>query len=127
MDHVKALILKFVMVEVMVYIVLGAAMKVSIGDTLLISLILTIAAYILGDLILFKAFGNPIATISDLVIAFFAIWLVGSLIIEPNIPLITGSIISAVLIAAGEWFFHKYMARNVFENDHVKEAHSPNL
>lgn len=29
----KALILKFVMVEVMVYIVLGAAMKVSIGDT----------------------------------------------------------------------------------------------
>ncbi|WHY72955.1 DUF2512 family protein [Fictibacillus enclensis] len=50
MDHVKALILKFVMVEVMVYIVLGAAMKVSIGDTFLISLILTIVAYILGDL-----------------------------------------------------------------------------
>lgn len=53
-------------------------MKVSIGDTFLISLILTIVAYILGDLILFKAFGNPVATISDLVLTFFAIWLAGA-------------------------------------------------
>ncbi|WHY72956.1 DUF2512 family protein [Fictibacillus enclensis] len=49
------------------------------------------------------------------------------MIIEQNIALITGSVISAVLIAAGEWFFHKYMAHNVFENDRVKETHSPNL
>ncbi|SDN27381.1 hypothetical protein SAMN04488137_3872 [Fictibacillus solisalsi] len=38
--------IKFVMVEVMVYIVLGAAMEVFIGDPFLISLILAIAANI---------------------------------------------------------------------------------
>ncbi|MCM3789541.1 YndM family protein [Domibacillus indicus] len=38
----------------------------------------------------------------------------GSLFIN-NGDVLTASLISAIAIAAGEWFFHKYLDRHVFD------------
>lgn len=79
-------------------------------------------AYALGDVGIFRQTGtrdeqprrNALATISDLVVAFLVIWLIGKAIIDHPVHLVAASLISAIVIAAGEWFFHKYLDRNIF-------------
>ncbi|MDN7243434.1 YndM family protein [Planococcus sp. N028] len=132
MNHVKALIIKFVMIAVVLLIILTGVFKVSFVDTLWISLVLTLVAYAMGDLMIFRKAGdardqnkrNMIATISDIVVAFLVIWLVGDALIGNNPDIVTASIISAIVIGAGEWFFHKYLDRNVFpeKHDHTTTA-----
>jgi len=82
MNHVKALVIKFFMTAVILGIVITGIFDSEFKDTLLISFILTILAYVLGDLMIFRKFGgdkgrnsdhvkrNMIATISDFILSF---------------------------------------------------------
>lgn len=130
MDHVKAILIKFVMIAVVLGIVLTGIFNGEFEDTLLISFVLTIVAYIIGDLFIFRQTGddqnrhsdhykrNTIATISDAILAFFVIWLMGRELFTDNSDVLLGSLISALIIAAGEWFFHKYLDKHVFDEKH---------
>ena len=136
MNHVKALIIKFLMIAVVLLIILTLIFDVEFGDTLLISAVLTLVAYVLGDLMIFRKVGgqsdnnasnnnqsghtkrNAIATISDIVVAFLVIWLMGEVLLADTQDLMTAAIISAIVIGAGEWFFHKYLDNNVFPEKH---------
>ena len=136
MNHVKALVIKFLMIAIVLLIILTGIFDVEFGDTLLISAVLTLVAYALGDLMIFRKVGdrsdnngsnnnqsdhtkrNAIATISDIVVAFLVIWLTGEVLLADTQDLMTAAIISAIVIGAGEWFFHKYLDRNVFPEKH---------
>ncbi|ASN06011.1 YndM family protein [Virgibacillus necropolis] len=120
MEHVKALLMKFVMCTAVLFVVLSLIYGVDFGDVLLISLVLTGVSY-LGDVYVLPNTSNTVATLADLGLAFIIIWLFGGNIIEENIPIIMASLISAVVIAAGEMFFHMYMERNVLEETNQRE------
>jgi len=132
LDHVKALIIKFVMVAVVLGIVLTGIYDGEFGDTLLISAVLTIVAYVIGDLLIFRKAGddhernadhakrNTIATVSDAVLTFFVVWLMGKSLFINDGDVLAASFISAIIIAAGEWFFHKYLDKHVFDEKHVR-------
>lgn len=132
MNHVKALVIKFVMIAAVLLIILTLMFDVPFADTLWISLALTIIAYAMGDLMVFRKAGNrseqnkrnAIATVSDIVVAFLVIWLMGEALVGNEVNIITPAIISALVIGGGEWFFHKYLDRNVFpeKDDHVHTA-----
>ena len=121
MNHVKALIIKFVMVTVVLAIALTVVYDVSIGDMLLTSAAVTVLAYLAGDLVIFKKTadstdegkGNMIATVSDLVLAYFVIWIMGFALFGGGDNFGFVSFAAALVIAAGEWFFHPYLYRNV--------------
>ena len=117
MEHVKALIVKFVMTTVILAIVLGLFFRVDFGEYLSISLITTVAAYILGDLFILPRFGNTAATISDFILAYILIWAVGNGVIDEIIPLGWASFWSALIIAIGEIFFHRYMKNDVLDEE----------
>ncbi|WP_100400672.1 YndM family protein [Bacillus sp. FJAT-44742] len=121
MEHLKALGIKFVMVAASLFIVLGL-WGVPIAEILITSLVLTAGAYLIGDLWVFPSFGNWTAAFADLGLAFAGIWIVGTLLF-PGINLPLAALISAAVIAAGEYFFHKFMARKVLNNNnrHVRE------
>ena len=122
MNHVKALIIKFLMIAVVLLIVLTLFFGISWVDTLWISLVLTLVAYVMGDLMIFRKAGdrseqnkrNAIATVSDIVVAFLVIWLMAEALDVTNDNLIIAAIISAIIVGGGEWFFHKYLDRSVF-------------
>ena len=134
MNHVKALAIKFVMIALVLLIILTGIYDVEFGDTLLISVVLTLLAYVLGDLMIFrKTFDrkrsdnnqaaqndedhtkrNAIATVADIVLAFVVIWLMGEALFAETPDLIQAAVISALVIGGGEWFFHKYLDRSVF-------------
>lgn len=116
MDHIKALITKFVMCTAVLFVVLSLFYGVDFGDVLLISVVLTIVSY-LGDVYVLPNTSNAVATSADLGLAFVIIWLIGGGIIEENIPIVIASIISAAVIAVGEIFFHMYMKRNVLDDE----------
>ncbi|MFD1032498.1 YndM family protein [Metaplanococcus flavidus] len=138
MNHLKALIIKFLMIAVVLLIILTLIFDVEFGDTLLISAVLTVAAYALGDLMIFRKVGNDetnnadsdhtkrnaIATVSDIVLAFLVIWLMGEALLDETPDLITAAIISALVIGGGEWFFHKYLDRSVFPEKHDHSTHT---
>ena len=127
MDHVKAIIIKLIMMTVVLGIILTGIFDGEFSDTLWISIVLTILAYVIGDLLIFRKAGddsdhtkrNIIATLSDAVLTFIIVYFMGKDIFVGNDnDLWKAALLSAIVIAVGEWFFHKYLDRNVFDEKH---------
>ncbi|TYS14098.1 DUF2512 family protein [Rossellomorea vietnamensis] len=122
MEHLKALAIKFVMVAVVLGIILTGIYGVPVSDMLIVSVVLTLGAYVLGDLLVFKSLNgeqkkrNVIATMADAGLAFVLLWFLGTAMF-PDHNVIMASLISAIVIAAGEWFFHKYLDNSVFTDN----------
>ena len=123
MNHVKAIVIKFLMIAVVLGIILTGVFNMNFTDTLSISLVLTLLAYVVGDLGIFQNAGdraaqnkrNIIATVSDFFLAAIVIYFMGQNFGLNNDNALTAAIVSAVVIGVGEWFFHKYIDRQVFD------------
>ncbi len=122
MEHLRAILIKFVLVTAMLSIVLGFLYGVSFGDILTISIVLTIAAYLLGDMLVLPRSGNTMATLADFGLAYAITWLVGAAVIEEPIRLGVASFLSAVLISIGEVFFHRYLENNIIDDNERMET-----
>ncbi len=118
------------MSAVVLGIILTGIYNYDFSDSMLISLVLTVVAYALGDLLVYRNAAddsdyqkrNIIATISDLILTFLVIWIMGASFSENNSTIIQGSIVSAIIIAAGEWFFHKYLDKHVLNTDNYRHT-----
>lgn len=126
MEHLRSLVIKFVMMTAMLAVVFGFLYGVSFGDILTISFILTITAYLVGDLLILPRFGNTAATIADFGLAYLGAWMIGAMIIEEPIRLGTASFLSAALIAIGEVFFHRYVVNNVINDKDTTQNRATN-
>jgi len=119
MESIKGLMIKFVIIMASLLLVLGAY-GVSIGNILLISILITGVAFV-GDLLILPSIGNVRMAAIDFVLTFVVIWIMGALFFDQAIPLVTVSAISAIIIAFAEYPFHLYMLEQVI---HVKHAKS---
>lgn len=117
MEHVKALIIKFIMITAILWFILGLFFGVDFGEIITISVILTPLAYVIGDLLILRNFNNTIATLADFGISFITIWIIGMAIINEPISIALASLISSIAIAVGEWFYHYYVNNQVFEGE----------
>jgi hypothetical protein len=128
MQHVKAILIKFVMITAVLGIVLTGFFDIGFTETLSISFVLTLAAYVLGDMMVFRMAGdetertkrNAIATVSDIGLSFFVIWLLEEMIVAGIDSPVLAAFVSALVISAGEWFFHGYLDNRVF---HIDDAY----
>lgn len=115
MKYIEAILMKFAMVFAVLFIILGLVYGVELIDIFLISLVITIIGFV-GDLLIYPKTSNKIATAGDLVLVFLLVWLLGMVWIEnPDFSLVMPAIYSAIIIAAGEWFFHIYLTKRVWE------------
>lgn len=121
MKHLIALAVKFVMIAIVLLVILTWAFDVSFTNTLIISLALTALSYAFGDMLIFLNAGKPgnqttrntIATVSDFVMAIAVIWLIGWLLTGENAGMVVPALVSALVLSAGEWFFHQYIDHSV--------------
>ena len=115
MKHITALIIKFVMIAIVLEIILGISTNLTYTQILYVSLTVTAISYILGDLIILPASNNTVATIADAGIALLTIYMFNYFWtyawISPGTALF-----AAVILGAGEWFFHKYVEDKVLPN-----------
>ncbi|MFC3212028.1 DUF2512 family protein [Planomicrobium okeanokoites] len=128
MKYIEALLIKFAMIFSVLFVILGLAFGVELYEIFIISLIITAVGFV-GDLIIYPKTSNKIATAGDFVLVFLAVWLLGLwLIANPDFSLIMAALFSALLIAAGEWFFHIYLTKRVWEQketSHTTEHDEP--
>lgn len=121
MKHLIALAIKFVIITLVLLIVLTWAFDVSFMNTLMISLALTALSYAVGDMLIFLNAGKPnnqstrntIATFTDFIMALGVILLVGWLLTGELAALVVPALVSALVLSAGEWFFHQYVDHSV--------------
>src|SRR5699024_9326733 len=113
----KAIILKYVMITVILWLVLGAFYGAAIGQVLLLSAIITGVSFILGDLFILSKFENWGAVLADFFIVLLAVWLYSSTFIMGSIPSLNAAAFSAIFISIGEVFFHKYVDKHILNID----------
>lgn len=111
MKHIAAITIKFVMVSVILEFVLNMMTALTFSQILMISLGVTLASYVIGDLVMLN-FANSIAVTIDVCLAAVVIYLFN---VWFNIRAINfnAALVSAALIGVGEYFFHKYMINSV--------------
>lgn len=112
MDHMKALLIKFISSLVLLYIVLGLFYDMSFSNVFLITLVLGVASYVIGDMFILPRTNNTMATIADFGLAFLVIWLMGESLTYGD-SLVTPALIAAAGVALFEYFFHKYVSNHV--------------
>ncbi|HEX3076539.1 MAG TPA: DUF2512 family protein [Lachnospiraceae bacterium] len=115
MRHLIALAIKYVMITLVLWVVLGIFSELLFTDILVISLVVTILAYIIGDLLILPMSNNTIATISDVGLSLVTILIVTYLWIVADVTFL-GVLIASVCIGVGEWFFHKYIYNKVLHD-----------
>lgn len=115
MKYLEAILIKFVMAFSVLFVVLGIAYGVEVFEISILSLIITAVGFI-GDLMIYPKTSNKVATGGDFVLVFLIVWLGGLwLINNPDFSLVMTAIYCALLIAVGEWFFHIYLTKRVWE------------
>ncbi|SDJ89838.1 DUF2512 family protein [Sediminibacillus albus] len=110
MEHGKALGMKALMVLPIMWIIMTLIFDISFWSTTVLGIILIAAAYALGDVMIFPRTSNMIATISDFGLALVVLW-IGLAVIGAGSTFLP-ALVTAIAIAAGEWFYHKWLLKN---------------
>ena len=75
MKHVKALVVKAIMIWAILWVVLTGLYGVSFMDSTIVGVIIVVMIYVLGDLLILRKVGNIAATIADAGSAAVILWL----------------------------------------------------
>lgn len=117
MKHFLAIVIKLLMITIVLEISLRFMTNLSAVSIFYVSLAVTLLAYILGDLLVLNKSNNTTATIADICLSLITILAFNWIIPLANISF-TSALISSVIIGCGEWFFHKYIKKNVFKHSY---------
>lgn len=112
LKHLVPIFIKFIMTAIVFEIVFLLFSDLTFGTILWVSFILTLIAYILGDMIILPATNNAVATVADIGLSLVVIYLLNYLWLKNDIPFLS-AFIASVMIGGGEWFFHKIVDRSV--------------
>ncbi|MDD4238439.1 MAG: DUF2512 family protein [Desulfotomaculaceae bacterium] len=107
--HATALLIKLIMVAIISVVLLPLFSRITAVQALGIAVVLTLVAYLVGDLWILHRYGNISATIADVVLAALVIGLADQMLNYTMTITVTGWVVVLALIGFGEWFFHKYM------------------
>ncbi|MDA3129361.1 DUF2512 family protein [Aliibacillus thermotolerans] len=124
MGHVSAVAIKLTLVAFVLLTVFSLMYGYVLWNTLVLTFIVTGIAYVIGDLWILKMTNNLISTIADVGIGTLSLWIIGPFVLNEPVSFFL-ALISAVIIAVGEWFFHKYVDMAVFRRGEKRAYHSP--
>ncbi len=112
MRHLTAMAIKFISSLVLLYVILGLFFGMSFTNVFLITLALGIISYILGDMMILPRTSNTVATLADFGLAFLLIWIMSQNLTYGD-NTFWPSLIAAFGVTLFEYFFHKYINKNV--------------
>ncbi|NRD79548.1 YndM family protein [Bacillus sp. BRMEA1] len=113
-----ALILKFVTCLVAYAVGLDLFFRASWTDVVWFSALTTVVSYLAGDRILLPRIGKGNALIADFLLSYMVVWIFGSVLLHNYMQIAWGSIISAVIIVAGEVLVHRLLLGSHNEVNH---------
>ncbi|MEI4828452.1 YndM family protein [Bacillus sp. FJAT-53711] len=113
MNHITILLLKFVSCMIAFAIGLDFFFDATIVDIFSFSLFITIASYMLGDLIVLPRAGNTAAIMVDFLFTYMSVWIFGSVLLDNYMQIAWGSILSAIVVTVAEVFIHRYLLSRI--------------
>ena len=116
LNKMMAIIVKFVTCLIAYAVGLDLFFNARWTDVASFSLTTTVVSYLAGDRILLSRIGNRNALIADFLLSYTVVWIFGSVLLHNYMQIAWGSIISAAIITAGEFFVHRMLARSMPEN-----------
>ncbi|BAC13000.1 YndM family protein [Oceanobacillus iheyensis] len=126
MKHLKAIGIKFIIMAIIFLSIVSIFNFVSVAEMIVMSAILTLAAYVIGDLWILPRMGYVAATIGDLFFAYASVWFLLYIFLGTSFPIATASIYIAIIISLTESVFHIYMKEKVLEEENNRII-SPNM
>ncbi|MBS4021621.1 MAG: DUF2512 family protein [Dethiobacter sp.] len=112
MDRIAdALLIKFTMTYLFTVLALQAFIKNPASWIFLLALAVTVTNYLVGDILVLSSYSNKVAAAGDGLMAALAGHIAG-VVIDPFRTTLFALIIYGVLIAVGEYYFHKYLLTN---------------
>lgn len=117
MKHLKAIGIKFIIMTTILLSIVSIFEYVSVAEIIVMSAILTLAAYVIGDLWILPKMGYVAATIGDLFFAYASVWLLLYVFLGTAFPIATASIYIAIIISITESVFHIYMKDKILQED----------
>jgi uncharacterized BrkB/YihY/UPF0761 family membrane protein len=128
MKHIKSLAIKFFSSLVLLSVILGLFFDMSFGNIFLITLVLGVVAYVIGDLFILRRTNNIIATLADLGLAFLVIRFMSDILANGDDgDMFTMSLIAAIGVALFEYAFHKYVANRVLNENQSRKNQQTKL
>lgn len=112
MRYIGALLIKFLITLLSLWIVLGFIYGVSFSPIFLISMIVTVVTFI-GDVLILPRISQSAAIFTDLLLYWAVLWISSAAIIEGMIGFGSASFLSAVVLTLTEIYFHRYMLDDV--------------
>jgi hypothetical protein len=106
----RVLLVKFIMTFIMAMVAFSFFETNPAGLVLLVALIATAGNYLVGDLYVLPARGNATASLGDGLLGAILAYIVSLISTAFNVSF-AALFIFAILIAAGEYFFHPYLLR----------------
>lgn len=127
MKHIRAIAIKFIATLVLLYIILDVFNGVAFRNVFLISLVVSVAAYLIGDMFILPRTNNTIATLADFALAFAIIWFM-SANLTYGAGMMGEAFASALALGVFELMFHRYLANNILpDQDHGERRYQGNL
>jgi len=109
LESIDTIVIKVVAVTGVLAFILGLIYREEIKDILMISFLLCVISYYVGDLVILPLTNNLIATLFDFGIAFLVIWLTGLGFFHADTPVLLVSLVAALFIGVGEYLLHILM------------------
>lgn len=106
-----ALLIKFVMTFILAVIAFSSIADNRMQWPLLVAIFGTALNYLLGDLYILPKYGNIVASAGDGILAALTAYVI-DLVVPAFRTTLTSLIVFAVLIAVGEYIFHRYLLRS---------------
>ncbi|MGF9966180.1 YndM family protein [Bacillus rhizoplanae] len=126
MNHITILLIKFVSCIIAFAIGLDFFFDATIVDIFSFSLFITIASYMLGDLIVLPRAGNTAAIMVDFLFTYMSVWVFGSVLLDNYMQIAWGSILSAIVVTVAEIFVHRYLHGRI-STEHTSERKGVNF
>lgn len=108
MKNLTNLILKSILVLAVLFILLPIFGRSTWTQTIITGLVLVALSYLAGDMWILPKFGNVVAVLADLGMGALVVWVMARVLPQFILPS-AGVWTIAVVLAAGEWFFHLYL------------------
>lgn len=115
MKHIKAIGIKFIYVTIVIASIFGILHHASIAMLISMSVVVTGATYLFGDLFLLPRFGTIIASIADFGFVFLLLWGLDNLFVNATMAMFLFSLAGAFFITSCEPLFHAYMEEKVLQ------------
>ncbi|MFS0752344.1 YndM family protein [Oceanobacillus sp. 1P07AA] len=115
MKHLKAIGIKFVIIATILLSIVSIFEFLSVTEMIVMSAILTLATYVIGDLWILPKMGYVAAAIGDLIFAYASVWLLLYTFLGTTFPIATASVYISIIISLTESVFHIYMKEKILE------------